>query len=309
MKIGITGGAGFIGSNLVQLLSEMGYQVYVFDNFSTGFQKNLQNLECTIIRGDLRNLNSIKKFLMEGECQVVFHIGAIGSVPRSIENPVMSFENNSLATLNLLEAAREYGTQVIFTSSSSVYGRNIRLPKVEKDWLSPISPYAAAKLAAEALCTSYSESFGMDIKVFRLFNVYGPKQNPDGTYAAVIPRWIRQARLGKSLQIYGDGEQKRDFTFVKDVTSVLLAAMESKKRMEGPINLAFGNPITLNQIIEIFREYYGKISVEYLPKRNGDIKDSESDPQMLLSLGITPKETTTLREGLFKTFEWFERGI
>lgn len=306
MRVGITGGAGFIGSNLAKSLFEYEHEVFILDNFSTGFKKNLEDVECTLIEGDLKNQETVKRFLLGCDLQYVYHLGAVGSVPRSIDNPLLSFENNAVATLNVLEAAREKKIPILFSSSSSVYGKNPKLPKEEIDWLSPISPYAAAKLSAEAMCLAYAESFGMEITIFRLFNVYGPKQNPDGAYAAVIPKWIRAAREGKPLQIYGDGEQSRDFTFVNDVTMIMSAVMKSNTGNKGPINLAFGTPVTLNQIVEVFGHYFGRVKVEYLPERKGDIRNSESNPNKLFSLGISPNQPTDIREGLKRTFEWFE---
>lgn len=306
MKIGVTGGAGFIGSNLVAQLVRSGHEVSVFDNFETGFQENLLGLSVNIMQGDLKNIDAVKSFFSKSEIEYCVHLGALGSVPRSIENPKASFDSNAIATLNVLEIARINFTPVLFSSSSSVYGLNKNLPKIEKDWLSPISPYAASKLAAEGLTLAYRESYGLPTTIYRLFNVYGPYQNPESLYAAVLPKWIFAAFNNQPLVVFGDGEQRRDFTFVDDVISVFEKSITAKHNIDYPINLAFGNPITLNQILDVFRAYFGTIEVEYKEVRNGDIRDSESDPKSLLSLHDSKLSQTTLESGLLKTFEWFK---
>jgi UDP-glucose 4-epimerase len=252
MKIGITGGAGFIGSNLVGQLIRSGHEVSVFDNFETGFRENLLSLSVNITQGDLKDIDAVNDFFSKSEIEYCVHLGALGSVPRSIENPRASFDSNAIATLNVLEIARIRLTPVLFSSSSSVYGINKNLPKIEKDWLSPISPYAASKLAAEGLTMAYRESYGLPITIYRLFNVYGPHQNPESLYAAVLPKWIFAAFNNQPLVVFGDGEQRRDFTFVDDVISVFEKSIIAKHNIDYPINLAFGNPVTLNQILNVY---------------------------------------------------------
>jgi UDP-glucose 4-epimerase len=206
-----------------------------------------------------------------------------------------------------LEYARKSETPVFFSSSSSVYGKNTKLPKIETDWLSPISPYAASKLSAEALCQAYAESFGLKISVLRLFNVYGPAQNPENVYAAVIPKWIRSAMKGDPIEVYGDGEQKRDFTFVDDVTSVMEDIMNKIDISIPPTNLAYGQSVSLNHILDIFKEYYGDIEVKYSAYRKGDIRDSESDTTKMMELKVGPSSPTAIKDGLLKTFKWFAK--
>jgi len=306
MKIGITGGAGFIGSNLVGQLIRSGHEVSVFDNFETGFRENLLSLSVNITQGDLKNIDAVNNFFSKSEIEYCVHLGALGSVPRSIENPRASFDSNAIATLNVLEIARIRLTPVLFSSSSSVYGMNKNLPKIEKDWLSPISPYAASKLAAEGFTMAYRESYGLPITIYRLFNVYGPHQNPESLYAAVLPKWIFAAFNNQPLVVFGDGEQRRDFTFVDDVISVFEKSIIAKHNIDYPINLAFGNPVTLNQILKVFRAYFGTIEVQYREIRNGDIRDSESNPKSLMNLHESKLSQTTLENGLLKTFDWFK---
>jgi UDP-glucose 4-epimerase len=282
------------------------HEVSVFDNFETGFRENLLSLSVNITQGDLKNIDAVNDFFSKSEIEYCVHLGALGSVPRSIENPRASFDSNAIATLNVLEIARIRLTPVLFSSSSSVYGMNKNLPKIEKDWLSPISPYAASKLAAEGLTMAYRESYGLPITIYRLFNVYGPHQNPESLYAAVLPKWIFAAFNNQPLVVFGDGEQRRDFTFVGDVINVFEKSIIAKHNIDYPINLAFGNPVTLNQILNVFKAYFGTIEVQYREIRNGDIRDSESNPKLLMNLHDSKLSQTTLESGLLKTFDWFK---
>ena len=307
MRVGITGGAGFIGSNLAQHLVKSGYTVSVLDNLETGFLSNLEGVNANLVRADLKNLNEVEGFFQKEEINYCIHLGALGSVPRSIDTPRASFEANAIATLNVLESVKRRSIPIIFSSSSSVYGKNPKLPKIEKDWLSPISPYAASKLAAEAMTLAFRESYGISTLVYRLFNVYGPKQNPDSLYAAVIPKWIFAAFKGEPLVVYGDGEQKRDFTFVDDVVQILSRSIRENHDADYPVNLAFGNPVTLNEIIGVFKSYFGGIKVEYKDIRKGDIRNSESNPETLSELHDNQIKKTPLEVGLVATFDWFKK--
>ncbi len=307
MRVGITGGAGFIGSNLAQHLVKSGYTVSILDNLETGFLSNLEGINANLVRADLKNLNEVEVFFQKEEIDYCIHLGALGSVPRSIDTPRASFEANAIATLNVLESVKKRSIPIIFSSSSSVYGKNPKLPKIEKDWLSPISPYAASKLAAEAITLSFRESYGISTLVYRLFNVYGPKQNPDSLYAAVIPKWIFAAFKGEPLVVYGDGEQKRDFTFVNDVVQILSRSIRENHDADYPVNLAFGNPVTLNEIIGVFKSYFGGIKVEYKEIRKGDIRNSESNPETLSELHDNQIKKTPLEVGLVATFDWFKK--
>jgi UDP-glucose 4-epimerase len=307
VRVGITGGAGFIGSNLAQHLVKYGYTVSVLDNLETGFLSNLEGVNANLVRADLKNLNEVEGFFQKEEIDYCIHLGALGSVPRSIDTPRASFEANAIATLNVLESVKRRSIPIIFSSSSSVYGKNPKLPKIEKDWLSPISPYAASKLAAEAMTLAFRESYGISTLVYRLFNVYGPKQNPDSLYAAVIPKWIFAAFKGEPLVVYGDGKQKRDFTFVDDVVQILSRSIRENHDADYPVNLAFGNPVTLNEIIGVFKSYFGGIKVEYKEIRKGDIRNSESNPETLSELHDNQIKKTPLEVGLVATFDWFKK--
>jgi UDP-glucose 4-epimerase len=307
VRVGITGGAGFIGSNLAQHLVKSGYTVSVLDNLETGFLSNLEGVNANLVRADLKNLSEVEGFFQKEEIDYCIHLGALGSVPRSIDTPRASFEANAIATLNVLESVKRRSIPIIFSSSSSVYGKNPKLPKIEKDWLSPISPYAASKLAAEAMTLAFRESYGISTLVYRLFNVYGPKQNPDSLYAAVIPKWIFAAFKGEPLVVYGDGEQKRDFTFVDDVVQILSRSIRENHDADYAVNLAFGNPVTLNEIIGVFTSYFGGIKVEYKEIRKGDIRNSESNPETLSELHDNQIKKTPLEVGLVATFDWFKK--
>jgi UDP-glucose 4-epimerase len=306
VRIGVTGGAGFIGSNLARHLVLTGHDVSIFDNLETGILNNLEGVKANLVRADLKNANEVEAFFQKEEIDYCIHLGALGSVPRSIDTPRASFEANAIATLNVLESVKKRSIPIIFSSSSSVYGKNPKLPKIEKDWLSPISPYAASKLAAEAMTLAFRESYGISTLVYRLFNVYGPKQNPDSLYAAVIPRWIFAAFKGEPLVVYGDGEQKRDFTFVDDVVQILSRSIRENHDADYPVNLAFGNPVTLNEIISVFKSYFGGIKVEYKEIRKGDIRNSESNPKALSDLHNNQIKETPLEKGLIATFDWYK---
>lgn len=306
MKVAVTGGAGFIGSNLTLTLLTAGHEVSIFDNLETGSVENLKDFKVDFVKGDLRNRSDVENFLSKETFDYCVHLGAMGSVPRSIENPRISFEANVLGTFNLLEAAKSARLPIIYSSSSSVYGSNLKLPKNELDWQSPISPYGSFKASSEAMMMAYAKSYDLKINVFRLFNVYGPRQNPLGAYSAVVPRWTLSAFKNEPIKVFGDGNQKRDFTFVDDVNKVFLLTMAKSDFEMLPVNLAFGKPVTLNMMLEIFREYFPNLDVEYSSIRKGDIRDSESDPQKLKSL-VGDFEPTDLRVGLHTTFDWYKR--
>lgn len=306
MKVAVTGGAGFIGSNLTASLLEAGHQVSIFDNLETGNLENIENLDVEFVKGDLRNQSEVQDFFANRNLEYCIHLGAMGSVPRSIENPRTSFEANVLGTLNLLESARIARVPIIYSSSSSVYGSNLKLPKEELDWQSPISPYGSFKSSSESMLMAYGKSYDLKINIFRLFNVYGPRQNPHGAYSAVIPRWIISAFRNEPITIFGDGNQKRDFTFVEDVNKIILLTMNKLESEMLPINLAFGNPVTLNEMVSIFKEFFPRLEVTYSDVRKGDIRDSESDPKKLMSY-IGDFAPTSLREGLHFTFNWYKK--
>jgi UDP-glucose 4-epimerase len=235
--------------------------------------------------------------------ETIFHLGARGSVPRSIKNPVATHEVNATGTLNVLEAARHSGAHVIFSSSSSVYGRNMQLPKEEKMWLGPMTPYAASKLSAEGYVEAYGTSYEVPVTLLRFFNVFGPRQRPDHEYAAVIPKWIWLAMQGKPVDLYGDGTQSRDFTYVKTVVDIAISAMENKVTTQGAVNLAYGNRIFLSEVVDLLRSEFPNLEVKSLPIRAGDVKESQNSPELLKLLfpKVTPYQ---FKDALKETIDW-----
>jgi UDP-glucose 4-epimerase len=303
-RVAVTGGAGFVGSNLVARLIEEGHDVVVIDDLTTGVLSNLNELRCEFRQFSVTDLVKLKA--AASDCEVIFHLGARGSVPRSIKNPLATHEVNATGTLNVLEIARESGAHVIFSSSSSVYGRNLRLPKDESMWLGPLTPYAASKLASEAYVQAYSASYGVPTTILRFFNVFGPRQRPDHLYAAVLPKWIWLAMHSQPIEVFGDGTVTRDFTYISTVVDIALTSFKKKVVWEGPINVAYGNRISLNQVIEELRKYFPELIVKYSPPRPGDIKDSENNPTLLKTLfaEIEPKSFDT---AIAETVEWLRK--
>ena len=300
-KVAITGGGGFIGSNLAASLIADGHEVTIVDDLSTGLKTNIDQKNCKFIEMSITDGAKLKHELKSSE--VIFHLGARGSVPRSIKNPVATHEVNAIGTLNVLEAARESGAHVIFSSSSSVYGRNMQLPKEEKMWLGPMTPYAASKLSAEGYVEAYGSSYELPVTILRFFNVFGPRQRPDHEYAAVIPKWIWLAMQGKPVDLYGDGTQSRDFTYVKTVVDIAISAMENKVTTQGAVNLAYGNRIFLSEVVDLLRSEFPKLEVNSLPIRAGDVKESQNSPELIKSLfpNVTPYQ---FKEALKETIDW-----
>ena len=300
-KVAITGGAGFIGSNLAASLITKGHEVTIIDDLSTGLIANIDRKNSDFKELSITDASKLKKALKGAE--TIFHLGARGSVPRSIKNPVATHEVNATGTLNVLEAARESGAHVIFSSSSSVYGRNMQLPKEEKMWLGPMTPYAASKLAAEGYVEAYGTSYEIPVTLLRFFNVFGPRQRPDHEYAAVIPKWIWLAMQGKPVDLYGDGTQSRDFTYVKTVVDIAISAMENKVTTQGAVNLAYGNRIFLSEVVNLLRDEFPNLEVNSLPIRAGDVKESQNSPELLKSLfpNVMPYQ---FKDALKETINW-----
>lgn len=301
-KIAITGGAGFVGTNLARALIQNNHDVLILDDFSTGLRSNLSGLDCQIKEISLTEHEKVKKAL--AQIEYIFHLGARGSVPRSIKNPVATMEVNVTGTLNVLESARVTGATVAFSSSSSVYGSNLGLPKNENMWMAPLTPYAASKLSGEALVSSYVEAYKIRAITYRFFNIFGPWQRPDHAYAAVIPKWIWKLMHSQTIEVFGDGSQSRDFTYIDTVVAVLMQGMEDQITFSRPVNLAFGSLITLNQCIEELRTRFPRIEVKFLPERPGDVRNSQNDPTLIKSL--FPKiEPIGFSQGLERTIDWF----
>jgi UDP-glucose 4-epimerase len=305
-KVLVTGGAGFIGSNLVRALQERGDEVRVLDNFSTGFRANLEGLDLEIVEGELRSYERVHNAVRGTD--VVYHLGALGSVPRSVQDPLTSNAVNVEGTLNVLLAARDEGIRrVVFASSTSVYGTEPPLPTRENERLDPISPYGAAKLAAERYCAAFSRVYeAFETVVLRYFNVYGPRQNPLSQYAAVIPLFIAAIAAGEPITVYGDGEQSRDFTYVEDAVAATLAAGEASGASGRAFNVAGGKPATVNEVADAIGRLLGKpVERELAPLRAGDIRDSHADLTVSRDvLGYEP--AVELEEGLRRTIDFLQ---
>ena len=304
MKVLVTGGAGFIGSNLVRRLLSEGHEALAFDDFSTGLESNLAGLDLEVIRGSLVDAEAVAR--AAAGVDAIVHLGARGSVPRSIEFPVATHEANATGTLNVVEAARHSDTYVVMSSSSSVYGANPLLPKIERTWTQPLSPYAASKLAGEGYMLGYQASYGLPTLVFRFINVFGPWQRPDHDYAAVVPTWLWKAMTGQVIEVHGDGTQTRDFTYVDSVVDVLMAAVNRRVSLDSPLNLAFGRRHSLLDLLERIEALLGvTLRVEFLPPRVGDVRNSENDPALLESVfpSVAPVE---LDEALKRTAAWLQ---
>ena len=300
-KVAVTGGAGFIGSNLVARLISEGSEVIVVDDLSTGLLSNVENQECEFKRVSVTDYENLNKAIHD--CQTIFHLAARGSVPRSIRNPVATHNVNATGTLNILEVARESGAHVVFSSSSSVYGRNLQLPKDESMWLGPMTPYAASKLAAESYVQAYASAYNVPTTLLRFFNVFGPRQRPDHEYAAVLPKWIWLALQGKPIDVYGNGTASRDFTYVGTVLDVLMTAMKEKVITHGAVNLAYGNRIFLNETIDLLKRHFPDLQANYQENRLGDVKESQNAPNLLKELfpDVIPKP---FEDALTETINW-----
>ena len=303
MTIVVTGGAGFIGANLCRVLAPR-YEVVVLDDLSSGHKANLTGVDVTLQVGSVLDVDTVRE-VCRGASAIV-HLAAIPSVPRSIHNPMRTHEANATGTLTVLEAAREARAHVVLASSSSVYGGGGALARNENTVCRPLSPYGVSKLAAESYAAAYRTSFALDTISFRFFNVYGPLQDPDNAYAAVIPTFLRSALRGEPLTIHGDGEQSRDFTFVDSVVDVLADAVGRRVTSHAPVNLAFGTRTTLNELAAKIGQVMGrKQEVRYEPARLGDIRHSHAYPAMLRDL-FPDVRPVPLLTGLLRTLSWVE---
>ena len=308
----LTGGAGFIGSNLARYVLDKGCEVTVLDNFSTGKRENLSEIadRITLIEGDIRSAADVEKAL-EG-CAGVFHLGALGSVPRSIANPVASHDNNVNGTINVLECMRKADVKrIVFSASSSAYGNQKVSPKVETMPVLPISPYAASKAACEGYMQAYAAVFGIEAITLRYFNVFGPRQDPNSVYAAVIPIFVSTLLKGKRPTINGDGEHSRDFSFVENVCYANWLGMnvDAEKCDGRPINIACNRQTSLNQIYKKLQELLETdIEPIYGPERKGDVKHSLADITRAKEvLGYEP--LVYFEEGLERAIDWYKENL
>ena len=306
MKYIVTGGAGFIGSHIVEELAQQ-HEVVILDNLFSGKMENIQsflkNKNVTFVQESITDLSVLKKNF-EG-ADGIFHEGAIASVPRSIANPLATNEANVTGTLNVLVAARDCGVRkVVFASSSSVYGNTPTLPKQEDMTPNPLSPYAVSKLAGEHYLKVFSEIYGFKTVSLRYFNVFGPRQDPKSEYAAVIPRFITKILRHESPTIYGDGGQTRDFSYVKDVVQANIRAMESEA--QGVFNVAYCKRIDLNELASLIMEITGiTVPLVYEPPRSGDVRDSLADIRRAQeAFGYAPEYT--VKTGLKETIAWYQ---
>lgn len=301
----VTGGAGFIGSNIVEALIKNGHFVRVVDNFSTGKRENLKEFEKDIelLEGDIKNYSFVEKAVKKIE--VILHQAALPSVPRSIADPISSDQANVQGTLNILFAAKESNVRkVVFASSSSVYGDNPVLPKHEGMIPNPLSPYAVTKLAGEKYCQVFSNLYGLETVCLRYFNVFGPKQDPNSQYSAVIPKFIKAMLKNERPVIYGDGEQSRDFTYIENVIEGNILAAEYSGEKSLVANCACHGQITLNQLVMEINNILGlQIEPIYDNVRSGDIKHSFADIDLIRNkIGFEPR--VSFINGLKKTIDF-----
>ena len=307
-KVLVTGGAGFIGSNLADELIGQGAKVKIFDNLSTGFRENLEEISGSFefIEGDLNDNVLLGKAVEDVD--YVFHQAALPSVPRSVENPEETHKACVDGTFNLLRLAKENNVKrLIYAASSSAYGDQPTLPKVETMRPEPLSPYAAAKLMGEYYCQVFSRVYHLETISLRYFNVFGPRQNPSSMYSGVISRFIDALMKNESPVIFGDGEQSRDFTYIANIVDANIKAAQTNKGIGEVINAANGERISLNELLSVLKKITDKTEARanYQPSRKGDVKHSQADNARAVRwLGY--EKLVGLEEGLKKTINWWE---
>lgn len=317
-KVLVTGGAGFIGSHLVRQLLDQGNQVAVLDNYLTGFSSNLDAIRDDIefLEGDIRSFEICQQ-AVKGT-SVIYHQAALGSVPRSTKDPITSHEINVTGFINMLKAAVDEGTQrFVFASSSSVYGDSPKLPKVEEEIGKPLSPYAATKLMNEVYADVFAKNYAIEVIGLRYFNVFGPRQTPDGPYAAVIPRWVQTILKNEAISIFGDGKTSRDFCYIKNVVqaNILAGTTTNKDALNTFYNVACHDQTDLNILATTLREEIAKLTQQplapepvYEDFRPGDIRHSFAEINKACDLlGYQP--THTLQEGLAEALPWYIENL
>jgi UDP-glucose 4-epimerase len=306
----ITGGAGFIGSHVVRNLLDRGEKVRILDNFATGKREHLVPLEgrVEVIEGDIRYLNNVQEAVAGAD--YVIHLAALPSVARSVRTPIESNDTNVHGTLNVLIAARDAKVKrVVYAASSSAYGNSATLPKVETMPSDPLSPYAVNKLAGELYCRVFTRVYGLETVSLRYFNVFGPRQDPQSEYAAVIPKFITAALAGRAPRIFGDGTQSRDFCHIDNVieANFRAAAADARAVSGGVFNIACGQATTLNQVVALIGESLGrKLEAVHEAERAGDIKHSHADiAEARARLGY--QAAVSFAEGLRRTIDWYKQ--
>ena len=305
----VTGGAGFIGSNIAESLLKDGHQVKVLDNLSTGFQRNLDCIpDAEFIEGDIRDEAVLAKALSGVE--VVYHQAALASVPRSMKDPLATHDHCVTGTISLLHNAVQAGVRrVVYAASSSAYGDQPFSSKRESDMVSPLSPYAAAKLAAELYCKAFYSAYGLETVCLRYFNVFGPRQDPDGEYSAVIPRFVTRLLKKEQPTIYGDGHQSRDFTFIDNVVQANRLAATAEDAPGKVLNVANGRTTSLLAILDSLKELLDcDIEPIHEPPRKGDVRDSLADITLTRTvLGYEP--SVSVPEGLQRSIEYYRTTL
>ncbi len=306
----VTGGAGFIGSHIAAALVAKGARVRVIDDLSTGYRENINEIggDVDFVHASLADEGALRKTLEDVE--LVFHEAAIPSVPRSVENPRQTHIASVDSTFSLLNASREMKVRrIVYAASSSAYGDQPTLPKVEDMLPDPLSPYAVAKLVGEYYCQVFTRVYGLETVSLRYFNVFGPRQDPSSQYSGVISRFIAALLSGEQPVIYGDGEQSRDFTYIANVVEANLRAAETTKGIGAVINVANGERITLNELLKEVQQLTGKtdVSVDFRPPRPGDVLHSLADiTRARKFLDFEPR--VGLREGLQSTIDWWKQS-
>jgi len=309
-KFLVTGGAGFIGSNICRRLVAEGCFVRVVDNLLTGKRSNLADVmdKIDFVEADMGDAEVAQSAMKDVD--VVLHQGALPSVPRSVDDPAATHQHCVDATFTLLMAARDAGIKrFVYAASSSAYGDTPTLPKVETMPTSPLSPYAVGKLVGEYYCSVFSQVFGLETVALRYFNVFGPYQDPTSQYAAAIPAFVTAILKGEPPTVYGDGEQSRDFTYIDNVVEANLRAARAEKTQGQVVNIACGEAITVNAIIALINELLGKnVAPDYAPSRPGDVKHSLADITAAGNL-IGYQPVVTFRQGLEKSIDWYRNNL
>jgi len=307
----ITGGAGFIGSNMVRFLLEKGCKVRVLDNFETGKRENLAEIagRIELIEGDIRDMNTVSKAVAGVE--IVYHLAALGSVPRSVKDPATSHDVNVNGIFNMLVAARDAKVRrFIFASSSSIYGQSKVLPQHEGLLLTPISPYGATKAIGEIYCRAFYETYSLQTVSLRYYNVFGPRQDPTSQYAAAIPLFVSALLRNKSPTIFDDGEQSRGFTYIDNVMQANWLAAKAKETHGEAVNISTKNAVTVNTVVNTIRKLMGKEEIRpvYAPPRPGDIKHSLADVALAKKvIGYEP--FISFEEGIAKAIDWYKENL